>query len=261
MTKNNLTLCLDVGNSQIFAGVFHNDTLQFTFRHDTTTTYTSDQLGIFLKSALRENCVEPEAVKAIAIASVVPPLDYSIDSACRKYFDIEPFILHSTTKTGLKIKYANPHEIGADLLAEAVAAMKFYPKKNVIIVDFGTATTICPISSQKEFLGGIIIPGIRLCMESLQNNTAKLPTVRIVKPKKILGNTTIESIQAGLYYGQLAAVRETTRLITKEHFANRAPIIIGTGGFAHMFSNENIFDIILPNIVLDGLFLALKMNI
>jgi type III pantothenate kinase len=261
MAKNNLTLCLDIGNSQIFGGLFQNNDLQFTFRHDTTQSFTSDQIGIFLKAVLRENNIDPNKLTAIATASVVPPLDYSIHAACKKYFNIEPFSLHSTSKTDLKIRYANPAEIGADLLAEAIAAMNFYPKKNVIIADFGTATTICPISANKEFLGGLIIPGIRLCMESLQTNTAKLPTVRIVKPKKILGNTTIESIQAGLYYSQLATIKEVTQIITRKHFGNKTPIIIGTGGFAHMFSEENIFDTIMPNIVLDGLFLALKMNL
>jgi type III pantothenate kinase len=260
--EKHMILCLDIGNSQIFGGVFDStEKLQFTFRHNTAHGNTSDQYGIFLKNVLRENNVEPSLVKQIAIASVVPNVDYSITAACRKYFAIDPFVLQSGVKTGIKIKYTNPLEVGADLIAEAIAAVNLYPQQNIIVADFGTATTICPISAQKEYLGGIIIPGLRLAMESLQSNTAKLPQVSIVKPAKVLGNSTIESIQAGLYYEQLATVREVVRLLSLQIFAGKKPIIIGTGGFSHLFADEGIFDFIVPNIVLDGLLLALKMNL
>lgn len=256
-----MIICLDIGNSQIFGGVFHQDKLQFTFRHNTAHGNTSDQYGIFLKNVLRENNIDPLLVRQIAIASVVPNIDYSIIAACRKYFAIDPFILQAGVKTGIKIKYANPLEVGADLIAEAIAAVNLYPNQNVIVADFGTATTVCPVSANKEYLGGVIIPGIRLAMASLQENTAKLPCVKIVKPNKILGNSTVESIQAGLYYGQLATVREVIKLLTVEVFASKAPIVIGTGGFSHLFADENLFTYIAPNIILDGLLLALKMNI
>lgn len=255
-----MILCLDIGNSQIFGGVFENDKMKVSFRHDTTQTHTSDQFGIFLKSVLRENAIDPKVIQQIAICSVVPNLDYSITAACKKYFSLDPFILQAGVKTGIKIKYANPMEIGADLIAEAIAAARLYPDQNVIIADFGTATTICPVSANKEYLGGVILPGMRLAMESLQANTAKLPRVQIIKPKKVLGSSTVESIQAGLYYGQLAAVKEIITLMTMEVFKDKKPIVIGTGGFSHLFANENIFTKIIPNIVLDGLLYALQMN-
>jgi len=256
-----MILCLDIGNSQLFGGVFANEAMRFSFRHDTTQTHTSDQLGIFLRSVLHENVIDPSAIKHIAIGSVVPNLDYSIISACKKYFGIEPFMLQTGAKTGIKIKYPNPIEIGADLIAEAIAAVKYYPNQNVTVVDFGTATTICPISANKEYFGGVILPGMRLCMESLQANTAKLPRVRIVKPVKILGSSTVESIQVGLYYSQLAAVKEIVKLVSLEIFNGEKPVIIGTGGFSHLFAEEGIFTKIIPNMVLDGLFYALKVNL
>jgi type III pantothenate kinase len=255
-----MMLCLDIGNTQIFGGVFEGNTLQFNFRHDTTQSCTSDQLGIFLRSVLRENNLDPETINQIAICSVVPHMDYSMRSACKKYFAIEPFTLQPGAKTGIKIKYRNPLEVGADVIAEAIAAVQLYPEQNVIIIDFGTATTLCPVNAQKEFLGGLILPGMRLGMESLQSNTAKLPTVKIIKPEQILGTSTIESIQSGLYYGQLAAIKEITRQLTKELFAGKKPIIIGTGGFAYLFAEENVFTAIIPNMVLQGLLLALQMN-
>jgi type III pantothenate kinase len=255
-----MIICLDIGNSQIFGGVFNDDKLLFTFRHDTAYGNTSDQYGIFLRNVLRENDIDCSAVKKIAIASVVPNIDYSITAACLKYFAIDPFMLQAGVKTGVKIKYANPLEVGADLIAGSIAAVNLYPNQNVIVIDFGTATTICPVSANKEYLGGVIIPGMRLSMESLQTNTAKLPQVRIIKPVKILGNSTTESIQVGLYYGQLAPVREIVKLLSEEVFGGDDPVVIGTGGFSYLFSDEHIFSKIIPNIVLDGLLLALKMN-
>ncbi|KPJ67216.1 MAG: pantothenate kinase [Coxiella sp. DG_40] len=255
-----MILCLDIGNTQVFGGVFVDRELQLNFRHDTTQSYTSDQLGIFLRSVLRENNIDYEKINQIAICSVVPHLDYSIRAACMKYFSLEPFMLQPGVKTGIKIKYSNPLEVGADIIAEAIAAVNLYPRQNVITVDFGTATTLCPVNAQKEFLGGLIIPGMRLCMESLQSHTAKLPTVKIVKPTKILGYSTIESIQSGLYYGQLAAVKEITSRLTEEIFAGEKPIVIGTGGFAYLFADENVFTKIIPNMVLEGLWFALQIN-
>lgn len=255
-----MILCLDIGNTQVFGGVFVDRELQLNFRHDTTQSYTSDQLGIFLRNVLRENNLDFKKIDQIAICSVVPHLDYSIRAACMKYFSLEPFMLQPGVKTGIKIKYSNPLEVGADIIAEAIAAVNLYPKQNVITIDFGTATTLCPINTQKEFLGGLIIPGMRLCMESLQRHTAKLPTVKIVKPEKILGYSTIESIQSGLYYGQLAAVKEITQRLTEEVFAGEKPIVIGTGGFAYLFAEENVFTKIIPNMVLEGLWFALQMN-
>lgn len=257
-----MILCLDIGNSHVVGGVYdQKDKLQCTFRCETVNGGTSDQIGIFLKTVLRENNIDPQEIRQIAISSVVPQLDYSMIAAAKKYFGIEPFMLQAGVKTGIKIKYSNPYEVGADFIAEAIAAVDLYPNRNVVIVDFGTATTFGIVSKQKEYLGGIIIPGMRLAMESLQSNTAKLPTVRIIKPKKILGNNTVESIQSGLYFSHKAAVKEITRLIAHEVFADEEPIIIGTGGFSNLFAQENIFTAIVPNIVLDGLLLALKMNL
>lgn len=253
-------LCLDIGNSHIVGGVFTDDALQFCFRYEVSSGGTSDQIGIFLRSVLRENGVMPDEVSNVAICSVVPHLDYSVQAACKKYFNNDPFLLQPGVKTGIKIKYKNPLEVGADVIASSVAGAIRYPGKNLIIVDFGTATTICPITKNREFLGGVIIPGMRLCMEALQDKTAKLPTVNIVKPKKFLGCSTVESIQSGLYYGQLASVRAVVDGLSSEVFAQEAPIVIGTGGFAHLFAEEKVFTDVVPNIVLEGLYLISRSN-
>jgi type III pantothenate kinase len=255
-----MILCLDVGNSQIYGGVFEKDKLLFTFRYATSSANTADQLGIFLKSVMRENDFDVKKIHQIAICSVVPYMDYSLRAACRKYFNIEPFVLQAGVKTGLKIKYRNPVEVGADLIATAIAAVHSNPKKNIIIIDFGTATTLCAITKDKDFLGGVIVPGMRIAMSSLESNTAKLPSVEIIKPESVIGRSTVECIQAGLYYSQLGAVREIVKRITDEMFAGVKANIIATGGFSHLFAAEKIFSDTVPDLVLQGLRLALAMN-
>lgn len=255
-----MILCLDVGNSQIYGGVFDNEKLLLTFRHDTRQASTSDQFGIFLKSVLRENGIDSQQVDHIAICSVVPSVDYSLRAACIKYFDLEPFMLQAGVKTGLKIKYRNTLELGADRIANAIAGMGMFPNKNLIIVDLGTATTYCAISADKEYLGGVIMPGMRLSMNALQTGTAKLFPVEIIQPEFTIGKTTEENIQSGLYYGQLGAMKILIERIKKENFNGKQPIIIGTGGFSHLFVNQNYFDAHIPDLVLHGLRFLLQLN-
>lgn len=255
-----MILCLNTGNTNIFGGVFQNDNIILRFRHATSADYTSDQLGIFLKSILFENGIDPNKIEKIAICSVVPSTDYSMRSACIKYFKIDPFILQYGVKTNLQIKCEPPHEIGADRLANAIAAVNLYPNENIIIVSFGTATTFCAITRNKEYLGGAIMPGMRIAMESLQNNTAKLSAVEIAKPNFGIGRTTIDNIQSGLYYAQLGTIRELTKLFINEAFGDKCPIVIGTGGFAHLFQDSGTLHITDPDLILHGINFALKLN-
>lgn len=255
-----MILTLDVGNSQIYGGVFDKDKMKVSFRQSSQTGSSSDQMGIFLRNALRENDVEPKKVTQIAICSVVPDVIYSLKGACKKYFNIDPFVLQAGVKTGLKIKYLNPGEVGADRISNSIAAIKAYPKKNIIIVDLGTATTFCAISKEKDYLGGSIMAGLKLCMEALESRTAKLPTVEIVQMKKALGRATVESIQSGLYYGHVGMIRELCARLQEECFPKEKPFVIGTGGFAYLFEKEKIFDVIIPDLVLKGLIEAVSLN-
>lgn len=254
-----MMLCIDVGNSHIYGGVFDGEDIGLRFRHSSTVR-TSDEIGIFLKSVLRENHYSPEAIKTIAICSVVPQIDYSLRAACIKYFQIEPFILQAGVKTGLNIQYHNPAEVGADRIANAIAVTQFYRGSNVIVIDFGTATTFCVISDQKAYLGGAIIPGIRLSAEALTNNTAKLPSVEIVKKEHSIGRTTIDSIQSGIYFAALGACREIIRRIQHDHFPHKAATVIATGGFASLFEDCKIFDAVVPDLVLQGIRFAALNN-
>ena len=203
----NMMLCLDVGNSHIYGGVFQDDEISLRFRHASKES-TSDEIGLFLKQVLRENAFDPEEIRQIAIGSVVPQLDYSLRSACIKYFSIEPFFLQAGVKTGLNIKYRNPVDVGADRIADAIAATHRFPDTPLVIIDFGTATTLCVVNAKKAYLGGAILPGLRLSMDALSSNTAKLPSVDIVRVSDVIGRSTVESIQSGVYFGALGSVRE-----------------------------------------------------
>lgn len=255
-----MILALDVGNSQIFGGVVDQNKIILRFRKTSKTGASSDEYGLFLRSVLRENGIDPKAIKDIALCSVVPEVVYSLRGACRKYFDISPFFLQPGVKTGLKIKYRNPVEVGADRIANAIAGMHLYPDRPLIIVDLGTATTFCAINSDKDYLGGVIIAGMKLSMEALEAKTAKLPSVEIVPMHDTLGRSTTESLQSGLYYGHIGQIKEITLRLTKECFPNEKPFIIGTGGFAGLFEKEKVFDVIHPDLVITGLIQALKLN-
>lgn len=255
-----MILALDVGNSQIFGGVYEKEVLKLRFRKTSKTGASSDEIGIFLRSVLKENNMDPSKVKHIVLCSVVPDVVYSLKNACKKYFNVTPFLLQAGVKTGLKINYRNPLEVGADRIANSIAATHLHPKKNLIIVDLGTATTFCAVSKEKDYLGGSIVSGLRLNMESLESQTAKLPSVEIVSMKEALGRSTVESLQSGLYFGHLGTIREITKRISNECFDGEKPFVIGTGGFSSLFEKEKVFDSIQPDLVLQGLLLALKMN-
>lgn len=255
-----MILCLDVGNSQVYGGVFDGDHLVVQFRRTSQLRSSSDELGVFFRSVLRENNVNPDDVTVVAICCVVPDLLYSLRACCQKYFSIEPLVLRPGTKTGLKIRYRDPREVGADRIADAVGAVTKFPGRNLIVADFGTATTLCAITKEKEFLGGNIIPGVRLAMEALESKTAQLPSVEIVPPSSSLGRSTVESIQAGLYWSNVGMVRELVTRIQDEVFQEEAPLVIGTGGFAQLFNREKLFDEVIPDLILVGLREVIRLN-
>jgi type III pantothenate kinase len=255
-----MLLCLDIGNSQIHGGVFDGETLLCQFRKSTKTPDSSDELGIFFIAVLRENGVDPKSVKRVAICSVVPAALHALRGAAVKYFHCEPFVLQAGVKTGLKIRYRNPHEVGADRIAGAIAATRRYPKQDLMVVDCGTATTVEVVTADGDYLGGVILPGVGVSASSLASNTAKLPRVEIARPENVLGRTTVESIQSGLYHGPVGAIRHILAALQSEAFPQSKPRVIGTGGFARMFEGERLFDEFIAELVLWGLKYAEAMN-
>jgi type III pantothenate kinase len=255
-----MLLCLDIGNSQIHGGVFDGDVLRCQFRKTTHPLGSSDEFGVFFTSVLRENGVDPRAVNRVAICSVVPPAQYPVRAACVKYFYAEPFVLQAGVKTGLKVRYRNPHEVGADRIAGAIAAMLRHPGANAIVVDCGTATTFDVVTAAGDYLGGAILPGVGISVETLAGRTAKLPAVEITRPGVALGRSTIESIQSGVYHAHVGAIRQLAAELSREAFAGERPYVVATGGFARMFEPEKLFDEVVPELVLLGLKHAEHLN-
>lgn len=255
-----MKLCLDVGNSHIYGGVYESGKALMTFRKASKLGSSSDEYGLFFRSVLRENGLDPDQVTEIALCSVVPEVVYAISAACQKYFDIRPFILRAGVKTGLKIQYRNPLEVGADRIANAIAGVDLYPGKNLVIVDLGTATTLCAVGKDHSYHGGVILPGLKMSMQALESGTSKLGSVEIVRQDTCLGRTTAASIQSGLFFGHLGALQEIIKRIQMEEFEGKRPMVIATGGFANLFTESGIFDKVLQDLVLRGLLAVLELN-
>lgn len=255
-----MLLALDVGNTHIVGGVFNQNQIVLRFRKNTKRQDASDELGLFLRHVLIANQVDPNLVDRVVVSSVVPEVNHSLMSACLKYFNTRPLLLHIDAEIGLKICTERPEELGADLIAAAVAGVNRYPNQNLLIIDFGTANTFSVITDQREFLGVAIAPGLRLAMESLQQGTAKLPSVEIKARHEVFGRTTAEAIQSGLYYQTTGMMREMMMKLRAGIFQGKSFSVVGTGGFSGLFQSSGIFDFLEPDLILYGLKYIFEMN-
>lgn len=255
-----MLLCLDVGNTQIHGGVFEHDTLRAQFRKSTHPLGSADELGTFFASVLREKGLDPHQVTRTAICSVVPAAQPALREACAEYFRSEPFVLQAGVKTGLKVRYRNPLEVGADRIANAIAGALRQPRRDLLVVDCGTATTFDVVNAAGEYLGGAILPGIGVSLDTLASRTAKLPRVEMLRPETVLGRSTAESIQSGVYHAHVGAIRQLRAELTREVFGGATPWVIGTGGYASLLSGEKLFDEVVPELVLLGLKHAEALN-
>jgi type III pantothenate kinase len=222
-------LALDAGNSNVTIGAYDGPTLVEHWRLSTVRDQTADEWGILLHNAFELSNRDTAAIDGIIIASVVPPLNTSLALMARRYFRTEAMFVTHTTDTGLTIRYRNPHEIGADRLVNGVAAFHKFGGP-CVVVDLGTAITFDVISAQAEYLGGIIGAGIGVSIETLFSKTARLPLVDFREPAQLIGNTTVECIQSGFYYGALGMIDGIVERLIAELGPNTK--IVGTGGEA-----------------------------
>ncbi len=220
-----MLLVLDVGNTNTVLGVFepkpaengavlHYGRLIANWRVTTAKSQTVDEYGVLFRNLFAMNGLDVSSVEGIVISSVVPPLDSTLREVCERYFQIRPLFIEPGVKTGMPVHYDNPAEVGADRIVNSVAAFEKYGGP-CIVVDFGTTTNFDIVSAKGEFLGGVIAPGIGISAEALFQRTARLPRVDIRKPARVLATNTVNSVQAGLYYGYIGLIDGTAGAVDR----------------------------------------------
>lgn len=251
-----MLMTIDVGNTNILMGVFEGEELLSSFRINSRTERTSDELGILMIDLLQSRCISVSSISDIIISSVVPKIMYSLTSCFLKYFDIKPLIVGPGTRTGISIQADNPKEVGADRIVNVAAAHDMY-KRSCIVIDFGTATTFDYVDGNGVFKYTIIMPGLEISARALTGSTAKLPEVEISKPESILAGNTISGMQAGIVYGYIGAVDYTLKQMKKE--LKDEPLVIATGGLGRMFTKEiEGIDVYDPDIAFKGMKVIFK---
>lgn len=255
-----MLLVIDVGNTNIKLGVFNGEELLNSWRMSVKVTRTADEFGITMQSLFASRNMSFKDIDGIIMSSVSPSLNYTVEHACQYYLGLKPMMVGVGIKTGINIKYSNPHELGSDRILNSVAAYKLYGGP-CIIVDFGTATTFNAVSASGDFLGGAIAPGIKSSLESLYNNTAKLQRVELVKPDKVICKNTISNIQSGTIYGFTGLVDYIVRNMRRELGDDNAKVV-ATGGLSELIGNtdEKIIDIYDRYLTLKGLQIIYNMN-
>lgn len=254
-----MILVIDVGNTNIVLGVYEGRSLRYHWRMATSRQKTEDEWGMSIKALFNHEDVSINAIKGIIISSVVPPLMYTLEQMCKKYFELKPMVIGPGIKTGLNIKYDNPKDVGADRIVNAVAAIHLYGSP-LVIVDFGTATTYCYIDENRNYMGGAIAPGISISAEALYNRASKLPRIEITKPAKVLGTNTVHAMQAGIFYGYVGQVDGIVNRMKAQ--AKQEPTVIATGGLATLIASEaTSIDVVEPFLTLKGLQMVYERNI
>jgi type III pantothenate kinase len=244
-------LVIDVGNTNTVLGVFQGDTLRAQWRLTTSREQTADEYGILIHNLFALEKLPRAEISGIMIASVVPPLNAVLGEMARKYFQMEPIFLGPGTRTGMAIHYDNPQEVGADRIADAVAAYEKYGGP-CIVVDFGTAITFDVISEKGEYLGGVIAPGIGIAAEALFERAAKLPRVEVREPQRLIGTNTVASMQSGLFYGAVSLVDGILDRLCAE--MGKKTKVIATGGQARLVAGASKYQPpVDSSLTLDGL--------
>jgi type III pantothenate kinase len=249
-----MLLVIDAGNTNTSLGVFNEAELVAHWRLTTARSRTVDEYGVHARNLFQFAGLDVTAIDAIAIASVVPPLNYTLKTMAETYFHLIPFFVDQTVDTGLCILYEPPADVGADRIVDAVAAVAKYGAP-CIVVDFGTATTFNAINERGEYVGGVITPGIMISSEALFERTAKLPRVDIRRPGTVIGSSTIAAMQSGLYHGFVGLVDGVLRKMVEE--MGIAPRVIATGGLASLIATGSEFiELVDETLTLEGLRLV-----
>ena len=253
-----MLLVIDVGNTNMVLGVYKDTELLDHWRIATDRQRTTDEYGVLIRELFYLNDLRADDINAIIISSVVPPVVPTLERMCQRYFGLSPLLIGPGVKTGMDIRYDNPREVGADRIVNAVAAYEKYGGP-VIIVDFGTATTFCAVDAKGVYLGGSICPGIGISTEALVQRTAKLPRIELKRTDSVICRNTIESMQAGVFYGFVGQVEGIVSSMRRE--LDMSARVVATGGLAVVIAPATkTIDVVEPMLTLEGLRIIYERN-
>lgn len=244
-----MILAVDIGNTTIEMGIYNGKDLTGPFRIGTNLDITSDEIWLYTAQFFERKHIPVDYITDVIISSVVPQINYTVASAFKKHYKINPHIIGEDIPVNMKSNYDDEKSLGIDRLVDAYAAFGKM-KTAVIVVDFGTATTVDAVSAKGEFVGGMIFPGIKTSIDALYEKAAKIPKVEIIKPSSEYGTNTVECMQMGAYYGYLGAVEKM--IYKMKSVVGMEARVIATGGFSKLFEKEKIFDYIVPTLQLEG---------
>lgn len=256
--RRDLLLAIDAGNTNVVFALFDGDTLVDSWRTATVVNRTADEYAVWLTQLLALDGVDPGEVSAAIIATVVPQALHEISTLCRRYFKCEARVVGRGLDLGLNIHIDRPGDVGADRLVNAVAAHDRHPGW-LIVIDFGTATTLDVISADGDYEGGVIAPGVNLSLEALDRAAAKLPRISVERPQSVIGTGTVSAMQSGVYWGYVGLLEGLVARIRGE--VTEPTTCVATGGLAALFQDAtDVIDAVDPDLTLHGLCRIHRLN-
>jgi type III pantothenate kinase len=252
-------IALDIGNTNVTIGIFEGEELRASWRMATDLERLADEYAVMIIGMLGTQEISHSAIDRAVMSCVVPDLTPVFEQLCRRYFGVSPHVVGTGTRTGVRILYENPRDVGADRIVDVVAALKLYGPPPLIIVDIGTATVFDAVSAEGDYLGGAIAPGIGIASEALYKRAAKLYRVELERPKQAIGKNTVTAIQSGTLWGYVALVEGMVARFQRE--LGGTARVVATGGFAELLAKETrVFDAVDPDLTLTGLRLIHEMH-